>query len=281
MEDWLHGSGERELYSGLVVRSCLQGEPWEYVHGIPIDDLKKRDGYKEIFKVLDLKYGRSVQSEKVRWMDEFFCIMRKERENVNDFVNRFDLVMRECMSHGMEALGEEHKGALLLGRCGLNETDKRIIKGAIGEDVSYGKVRGTVIRLMEEEERKKREERNWTEGRISDKRGVKCFKCNEWGHIARWCKGKGEEEKEEECKWCQNRGHTEEKCWVKGRTCYKCQKKGHVASQCKEGSEKGERVESKRKQIWMEGEIEEGDRTRGEMIVGIIDTGCKYTVIGN
>jgi len=95
----------------------------------------------------------------------------------------------------------------------------------------------------------------------------------------------GEDKKErkmrkiKKCNGCERNGHEIENCWFKNKKCYKCQRMGHVASQCNK-EDKNEGKEMKKEERIFYEEEREGNEDNFENICGIIDTGCRPTIVG-
>ena len=81
---------------------------------------------------------------------------RKKDETIKDFVSRFDMIMRKCISNGMPELSDVHKGGLLLGRSKLDERDEKIMLGIIDDEISYKKVTDSLLNIFGKEETKEK-----------------------------------------------------------------------------------------------------------------------------
>src|SRR5215469_1267892 len=279
VDDWIGVVGEKVDYKGIILRSVLTGEAWNLVSGIPGEELIKKDGWKAIIDIMDKKYGEDKKKEKLRIMDEIYKVERKNEESISDFISRFDQLVRNGTSCGMKDLDEEHKGSLLLGRAKLNEQDRKMMDAVLEDDRNYQKVNDTLMRVFHKRENLK--EKLWMEGRSEEKTmtNKKCFNCNEEGHISWQCKRERRIRKIKKCKGCERNGHEIEECWFKDRKCYKCQQMGHVASQCNKESE-NEGKDTKKDERVFYGEEQEVNEENFETICGIIDTGCRPTIVG-
>jgi len=276
VDDWCWRWGKIDKYPGLTIRSALQGEPWELIEGIKKEDLAKKDGVEKIFSILDKKYGEDLKREKIRNMNELFRIERKKDEKIKDFVSRFDMIMRKCISNGMPELSDVHKGGLLLGRSKLDERDEKIMLGIIDDEISYKKVTDSLLNIFGKEEIKEEEKIWWSQNKNPNNREIKCYICNEIGHISRNC---DKRKKIEDCKTCGRRGHNQETCRFKGKKCYKCGKVGHISTICEMMEKKEENKEEEK--IVLYGEIKNDINNEWNSIMGVIDTGCKSTIVGD
>ena len=52
-----------ESYHGFKLRSALKGEPWTLVAEVPREHVASEEGVKDIFDILDQKYGVDVRQE--------------------------------------------------------------------------------------------------------------------------------------------------------------------------------------------------------------------------
>jgi len=219
VNDWIGVVGEKVKNKGVILRSVLTGEAWNLVAGIPVEDLRKKDGWKEIMEIMDKKYGEDKKKEKLRVMDELYRVERKHEESIPDFISRFDQLVRKGMSCGMKDLDEEHKGSLLLGRAKLSEQDGKMMDAVLEDDRKYQKVNDTLMRVFHIRENHK--EKLWVEGRNEEKtmNNKKCFNCNEEGHISWQCTKERKIRKIKKCKGCERNGHEIEDCWFKEKKC--------------------------------------------------------------
>ena len=279
VDDWIGVVGDKVTYKGVILRSVLTGEAWNLVSGIPGEELRKKDGWKGIIDIMDKKYGEDKKKEKLRVMDELYKVERRNEESIPDFISRFDQLVRKGIACGMKDLDDEHKGSLLLGRAKLNEQDRKMMDAVLEDDRNYKKVNDTLMRVFPKRENLK--EKLWVEGRSEEKINInkKCFNCNEEGHLSWQCKRERRMKKMKKCKGCERIGHEIEECWFKDRKCYKCQQMGHIASQCnKESGDEGK--ETKKDERVFYGEEREVNEENFETICGIIDTGCRPTIVG-
>src|SRR5215469_3254616 len=90
VDDWIGVVGGKVKNKGGILRSVLTGEAWNVVSGIPGEDIRKEDGWKEIIEIMDKKYGEDKKEEKLRIMDEIYKVERKNEESIPDFISRFD-----------------------------------------------------------------------------------------------------------------------------------------------------------------------------------------------
>jgi hypothetical protein len=273
MEDWVWMVKGEEKHIGLKVRKALSGEPWELVAGIKREELVKEDGWINITDILDKKYGVDKRREKMINMKKLFRIERSKDESIKDFISRFDLIMRKCSLNGMAALDEEHKGGLLMGRSCLDEQEEKILIGALDGSLKYDKVTKILLEIFGEE--KKEEKKKIWLADNQNLRGLntmKCYVCQKTGHISRACPDK------KECQGCGKRGHSSAECRHKDSKCYRCGGKGHLSYQCKK--EKGEKTADKEGERVLFGDMD-NEETDWETIYGIIDTGCKNTIVGS
>lgn len=279
VDDWIGIVGDRVKHKGVILRSILTGEAWNLVSGIPIEELRKDEGWQDIIEIMDKKYGEDKKKEKLRVMDELYKVERRNEESIPDFISRFDQLVRKGTACGMKDLDDEHKGSLLLGRAKLNDQDRKMMDAVLEDDRKYKKVNDTLMRVFPKKEIQK--EKLWVEGRREEQTNIskKCFNCNEEGHLSWQCKRERRMRKTKKCQGCERTGHELEECWFKDRKCYKCQKMGHIASQCNNES-KDEGKEMKKEERIFYGEEREVNEENFETICGIIDTGCRPSIVG-
>ncbi|KAB7502446.1 hypothetical protein Anas_13857 [Armadillidium nasatum] len=149
---WKIGYGEIKLWIntlGLTIRSALSGEPWELVGGLPREEIASLEGVNKIMSVLEKKYSSEKKRVRMDSVNAFFRIEMKPMEDIQDFVSRFDVVLRRCNAAGMAELGEEHKGGLLLGRSKLSENEEKIMLGVLDGNLSYERVTSLLVGIME------------------------------------------------------------------------------------------------------------------------------------
>lgn len=274
VEDWIWRCKAIDEYPGLTIRAALNGEAWELVGGLPIEEIVKPQGWEKIFAVLDQKYGTDKRREKMESMNSFFRIERTKEESMQNFVSRFDMELRRCMKFGMTALDEEHKGGLLLSRSLLDNQEEKIMLGTLDGDLKYEKVSSSLISIMGGKERESKKEKVWLGGDDEEKgRNIKCYKCGKLGHRVKNCYI---ESKTVQCTGCGKNGHTHDKCWYKNKKCNICGKEGHLKYHCdKDSKQKEESGGSIVLLGEMGNEEEEWDEIRA-----IIDTGCRNSIVG-
>src|SRR5215469_617338 len=89
VDDWIGVVGDKVKYKGVILRSVLTGEAWNLVSGIPGEELRKNDGWKDI-EIMDKKYAEDKKKEKLRVMDELYRVEGRNEESIPDFISRFD-----------------------------------------------------------------------------------------------------------------------------------------------------------------------------------------------
>jgi len=280
MEDWLWKWKRYVEYPGITVRGALSGEPWKLVAGLSREEIGGTDGEGKIFEILDKKYAHDKRKEKLNCMDALFRVERKDTECMQDYVSRFDLLLRAGKENGMKDMGMENEGGLLLTRAKLGEQDKRVVIGMLDGDWSYAKVSEKLLSMFgQEKEKEKREillEESSTK-KSETKEYMRCYSCGQGGHISKWCREKKENteipKREKWCWRCDRKGHNNHECWFKEKTCFQCKEKGHAANACKK--EKEERGNATI--LFGTKEIQEND---WETVKAIIDTGCEPTIMG-
>src|SRR5215469_17021238 len=108
-------------------------------------------------------------------------------EKIKDFLSRFDMIMRKCISNGMPELSDVYKGGLLLGRAKLDGQDENVMLGIIDDEISYKKVTDSLLNIFGKEEMKGEEKLWWSQIKDLNNREIRCYICNEIGHISRTC----------------------------------------------------------------------------------------------
>ena len=95
-----------------------------------------------------------------------------------------------------------YKAGVLMTRAHIEKVDKWVLMEAIGEDVSYEKVKSTLLSLFGEEEVKKEKE-VWITGSEENPR---CYTCHEKGHSS----PENKDRLKQECERCKKAGHSKE-----------------------------------------------------------------------
>ena len=83
----------------------------------------------------------------------------------------------------------------------------------------------------------------------------------------------------ESFKVCGKSGHSQEICRLKGKYCCKCGKNGHISTNCNVIENKVENKDEE-KSIVLYGETKDNENNDWSNIMGLIDTGCKSTIMG-
>lgn len=281
VEDWVWSVKESEKYPGISVRNSLTGEPWQLVKDLKREDIAEGEGWKKIIDILDKKYRMDEKREKIANMNELFKIQRTADESIQDYVSRFDAILRKSMATGMDALSEEHKGGLLLVRSGLSDNEEKIVTGVLDGEVKYNRVCQVLRSVMGDSANSKsvkseRSESSWW-GERGEKKTLRCFGCNKAGHMKYACPERGERSENRRCMGCGMEGHLVSNCRFKESKCFACGEKGHLKFQCKNASEG--KPDKPDKTVYL-GKAEDSLENMEEDIWGIIDTGCPSTVIG-
>src|SRR5215469_11566192 len=288
VDDWIFEWASSWPNPGITIRGALEGEPWRIVKSLTHEEIQGPKGYERVLELLDLKYKKDRENEKWIVMNNFLRIDKKCEENMQDYVSRFDTAYRDCLAVGLEGFNDFWKGGMLINRANLTDINRQVLIGVLGTKTDYDTASKSLIRMFVASNQKQHQE--WL-AEDSDRKPErrKCFICNKEGHISRFCKKK-ESVEEIKCQGCFKKGHTKEKCWSKDLVCFKCQKKGHVAPNCPEGGQSERSEENKktihyghyegRQRVWYNTK-EKNSEYNGEHIVGIIDTGCRGTLISD
>ena len=159
-EDWMRIWRQQKVegYPGFRLRAALTGELWTLVAGLSREQLASEKGVEMVLDILDQKYGTEQRQQKIRCLDEFLRVEKEKGESIQDYVSRFDMMFRKCLAVGIDDLMNIYKGGVLLTRAHIEKVDKWVLMAAIGEDVSYEKVKSTLLSLFGEEEVKKEKE---------------------------------------------------------------------------------------------------------------------------
>ena len=87
---------------------------------------------------------------------------------------------RKCVAIGMEEMREEYKVGLLMTRVHLEDRDKSILLAALGGDVTYKKVKSTLLNVFNDREKGE----VWM---VDINQAPRCYTCQKIEHISRGC----------------------------------------------------------------------------------------------
>ena len=69
---WRHK--KLEGFPGFKLREVLKGEPWTMEAGVPQEQLASEGDVEDILEILDQKYGRDRQQQRMRCLDDFIHV---------------------------------------------------------------------------------------------------------------------------------------------------------------------------------------------------------------
>ena len=85
------------------------------------EDLKKKGGEREILEVLDRACMKDKRVMKIRNIENYYKVHRKEEETVKECVERYEHVAWNCREERGGELPEEMRDWHLLGQAGLDD----------------------------------------------------------------------------------------------------------------------------------------------------------------
>ena len=269
VQGWLYLTRKTVECPGLALLQALEGKALSVVRGLPMETMMAADGAKEMLGKLDAYYKKErvfeVNDKVVAWAE---C-ERMKGESVKEFILRFEGMVDECAKLGVTLLQGEAKGSFLLHKAKVTEDEKKMVMSACGmESLDYDRVRQVMKRLFEKTEPGVKEEA-WY-GR-SFERGTEMRRDNtRWGGKNPMRNGVVSK-----CVVCSSEYHWARQC---PRNMANRGRRGEAAVKKENDNVNVERSEDENaSRVYVSNEEEVDYWAEVE---GILDTGCKNSVIG-
>src|SRR5215469_7171900 len=109
VDDWIGVVGGKVKNKGVILRSVLTGEAWNLVSGIPGEDIRKEDGWKEIIEIMDKKYGEDKKERKMRKIKKCNGCERNGHEIENCWFKNKKCYKCQRMGHVVSQCNKEMK----------------------------------------------------------------------------------------------------------------------------------------------------------------------------
>lgn len=274
IEDWLDLADVPEERQGMEIRMALAGKAFDLTMNIEREKLKGKDGAKTILEILDKKYKGDEVVDKYNKVERYLDIQRKEEENVRDFINRYEEAAHGCFKATGAILQGEMKGIHLLKKSGVTENQKQLVLAACGsQELTFERISEVMERVFGKLGKKEEKDEGWW-GQRREKDGND---SNRRGRGGQSFRNRGREGKKNPMR----ADGTVTKCVI-------CKSEYHWAKECPKN------INNKRKQTAAENfaeEVVEPNLTENiflenterweEATEGLIDTGCRNSIIGD
>ena len=270
-EDWIWITKDEVVGQGVVMRQGIKGKARRVVLDIKTDVIRGDKGAEEVIKKLDSVYRKEEVFETYARARDYLYIQRGRNEAIRDFLQRYDHTSYCCEREGGNVIQGNLRAVHLMEAAKLtDEQTQMVITGSGKEKLDFDTIRLVMKRMFESTEKGAKSEDNWVEGmrRMSvrndfDNRGRK--NVMRFGKVTR-------------CAGCGSEYH-----WVR-----QCPQNGTGVKQygVSTGQTRNEQGASKETTKQKEGEgnkVYVSNMEESELwsdIEGILDTGCKFSVIG-
>lgn len=296
VEDWMELSEVKVEKRAIEMRMSLQGKAFNLVKDISREDLKGEDGAKLILEKLDKKYKGDVVVERYNKIDRYLDIERKEGESVGDFISRYEETANGCFQSTGNILEGEIKGIHLLKRSGLDDKEKQMVLAACGSDkLTFEKISGMMERVFGELGKSDDKQINWYGEKFADNQMGIRQRTNTAGAGGNNYRGRGYNKYQNSYNNRGKRKNPPNRFGVT-TTCSICKSEYHWVKQCPKNimnkekvqcenllgneEEKIEQTELKKTEQIDDIFFEEISKYDVEAVEGLVDTGCKNSVIG-
>ena len=188
------------------------------------EELVKETGVEEIIKVLKPIYQADSVDQRFRSLMQIQRLTRLENEDINHFISKFEDAMRYHVTiSGTEPYADDMKSFILIDKANLGETNEKIVRSSVTEwkyeqavtalkrvfggsasniemkdkfeyhEPDRVRVKEEQITLYNNQRYPKKKAQTDDDAAEKDRKKkewlkhVKCYKCNEYGHLKRDC----------------------------------------------------------------------------------------------
>ena len=134
-------------HQALFISIKLKNKAYRAVENIDAEKLKGEEGMTLLFDALD----KVFLPDKIQRLFDLYCLLhtmkRSPDKDIHDFLNEFDFEYKKFQAvYG--ALLEPIPAFMLLLACALNETEGRVVRAGLRDDVNYDSMRETLKRVF-------------------------------------------------------------------------------------------------------------------------------------
>ena len=272
-EDWIWMTKDEVKGQGVVLRQAVKGKALQVLLDIDKETIRGSNGADEVIKRLDAVYKKEEVFEHYGKALAFLKIERKKKETMNEFLQRYDHAAYCCKREGEAVIQGNMRAVHLMEAARLTDDQTHMVIAASGKDkLNFDTIKMVLKRMFESTEKGEKVEESWMEGRGMNLRG----------------EGNRETDK----------GQKNPMRFGRVTTCAVCGSEYHWARQCPKnvmnrnkreigqgdrreaghGKSKEDSKEEKGNKVYMS---TEEDAEFWNEVEGILDTGCKNSVIGN
>ena len=277
VEDWLWLTKGEVKGQGVVLRQHVKGKALDMVLNIEKDIIRGPTGGEAVLERLDEVYKKDKIWEKYGRARAFLKIERKSTESIGEYLNRYENVSREFKNAGGKLMEDDLKAVHLMEQAKLTDFQIEMVLTGCGKDeLDYETTRRVMKRIFDRLGEEKSKEESWAEGmkNMNIGRG-EGMKNTNFGRFER------SEERRRDQKNPMRYGKVSQ--------CAICSSEYHWARQCpknaanRNGSGTIKETESKSSEKKEGSRVyvsNEEEKDYWSEIEGILDTGCKSSLIG-